>query len=84
MGTPTRKSKIDLWAWPERNENSCFTWKEFSLSRKKRKKQSPTIVSCKKGLACLDLICAVQLLPQTVLADDSAVQVNPADSRCTD
>ena len=54
------------------------------MSRKKKKKQSPTIVSCKKGLACLGLICAVQLLPQTVLADDSAVQVNPADPRCTD
>ena len=50
------------------------------MSRKKRKKQSSAIVSCKKGLACLDLICAVQMLPQTVLADDSAVQVNPADS----
>ena len=50
------------------------------MSRKKRKKQSSAIVSCKKGLACLGLICAVQMLPQTVLADDSAVQVNPADS----
>ena len=50
------------------------------MSRKKRKKQSPAIVSCKKGLACLGLICAVQMLPQTVLADDSAVQVTPADS----
>ena len=50
------------------------------MSRKKRKKQSPAIVSCKKGLACLGLICAVQMLPQTVLADDSAVQINPADS----
>lgn len=50
------------------------------MSRKKRKKQSRAILSCKKGLAWLGLICAVQMLPQTVLAEDSAEQVNPKDS----
>ncbi len=34
----------------------------------------------KKGLACLGLVCAMQIAPQTVLADDAVLlQVNPLD-----
>ena len=50
------------------------------MDRQKRKNKSPVVVTCRRSLACLSLVCAFQLLPQTVLADDPAAQVNPADS----
>ena len=36
-------------------------------------------MTCKRGFACLSLICALQILPQTVLADESASQIDPKE-----
>lgn len=49
------------------------------MDSRKRTLQSPVVATCKRGLACLSLICALQMLPQTVLANDTAAQVNPTD-----
>ena len=43
------------------------------------KNKSPVVVTCKRGFACLSLICALQILPQTVLADESASQIDPKE-----
>lgn len=49
------------------------------MNRRKRKKQSPAIVTCRRRLACLGLICTF-LLPQTVLAAEPAQQDNYTDA----
>ena len=49
------------------------------MDSRKRTLQSPVVATCKRGLACLSLICTLQMLPQTVLANDTAAQVNPTD-----
>ena len=49
------------------------------MDSRKRTLQSPVVATCKRGLACLSLICTLQMLPQTVLANDTATQVNPTD-----
>lgn len=49
------------------------------MNRRKRKKRSPAIVTCRRRLACLGLICTF-LLPQTVLAAEPAQQDNYTDA----
>ena len=49
------------------------------MNRRKRKKQSPAIMTCRRRLACLGLICTF-LLPQTVLAAEPAQQDNYTDA----
>ena len=49
------------------------------MDRRKRKKQSPAIVTCGRRLACLGLICAF-LLPKTVLAAEPTQLDNYADA----
>ena len=49
------------------------------MNRRKRKKQSPAIVTCRRRLACLGLICTF-LLPQTVLAAEPVQQNNYTDA----
>ena len=49
------------------------------MNRRKRKKQSPAIVTCRRRLACLGLICTF-LLPQTVLAAEPAQHDNYTDA----
>ena len=50
------------------------------MNSRKKKKQYPVIATCRRGLVCLGLICALQVQPLTILAEGSIAQTELTDS----